>query len=104
MKLNLDASYEIFREAKETIIALYNICFCFGDCINKIVPRLNYNRRGVFMKIKRRITIVLICFMSVMFVLLCRLIQIQIIDTESFTDRKINLIEKVLRNAHNPLQ
>ncbi|TKI89562.1 penicillin-binding protein 2, partial [Bacillus cereus] len=46
------------------------------------------------MKIKRRITIVLICFMSVMFVLLCRLIQIQIIDTESFTDRKINLIEK----------
>ena len=56
------------------------------------------------MKIKRRITIVLICFMCVMFVLLCRLIQIQIIDTESFTDRKINLIEKVLRNAHNPLQ
>ena len=46
------------------------------------------------MKIKRRITIVLICFMSVMFLLLCRLIQIQIIDTESFTDRKINLIEK----------
>ena len=33
--------------------------------------------------------------------LLCRLIQIQIIDTESFTDRKINLIEKVLRNAQS---
>lgn len=46
------------------------------------------------MKIKRRITIVLICFICVMFLLLCRLIQIQIIDTESFTDRKINLIEK----------
>ncbi|TNO96449.1 penicillin-binding protein 2 [Bacillus sp. CD3-1a] len=46
------------------------------------------------MKIKRRITIVLICFICVMFILLCRLIQIQIIDTESFTDRKINLIEK----------
>ncbi|MFT4142650.1 MAG: penicillin-binding protein 2, partial [Bacillus sp. (in: firmicutes)] len=46
------------------------------------------------MKIKRRITIVLICFMGIMFLLLCRLIQIQIIDTESFTDRKINLIEK----------
>ena len=29
-----------------------------------------------------------------MFVLLCRLIQIQIIDTESFMHRKINLIEK----------
>ncbi|CAM3857436.1 penicillin-binding protein [Bacillus luti] len=46
------------------------------------------------MKIKRRITIVLICFICVMFLLLCRLIQIQIIDTESFTDRKLNLIEK----------
>lgn len=46
------------------------------------------------MKIKRRITIVLMCFICVMFILLCRLIQIQIIDTESFTDRKINLIEK----------
>ncbi len=46
------------------------------------------------MKIKRRITIVLICFICVMFILLCRLIQIQIINTESFTDRKINLIEK----------
>ncbi|KAA0762492.1 penicillin-binding protein 2 [Bacillus sp. SH5-2] len=46
------------------------------------------------MEIKRRITIVLICFICVMFLLLCRLIQIQIIDTESFTDRKINLIEK----------
>ncbi|KMP25212.1 penicillin-binding protein [Bacillus cereus] len=46
------------------------------------------------MKINRRIIIVLICFISVMFILLCRLIQIQIIDTESFTDRKINLIKK----------
>lgn len=46
------------------------------------------------MKIKRRITIVLICFICVMFILLCRLIQIQIIGTESFTSRKINLIEK----------
>ncbi|MGU3370844.1 peptidoglycan D,D-transpeptidase FtsI family protein [Bacillus mycoides] len=46
------------------------------------------------MKIKRRIIIVLICFMCVIFLLLCRLIQIQIIDTESFTDRNINLIEK----------
>ncbi|MBJ8102371.1 MULTISPECIES: peptidoglycan D,D-transpeptidase FtsI family protein [Bacillus cereus group] len=46
------------------------------------------------MKIKRRITVVLICFMSVMFLLLCRLIQIQILDTESFTDQNINLIEK----------
>ncbi|WP_433770955.1 peptidoglycan D,D-transpeptidase FtsI family protein [Bacillus wiedmannii] len=46
------------------------------------------------MKIKRRITIVLICFMGVISLLLCRLIQIQIIDTESFTGRKINLIEK----------
>ncbi|EJV59854.1 MULTISPECIES: peptidoglycan D,D-transpeptidase FtsI family protein [Bacillus] len=46
------------------------------------------------MKIKRRITIVLICFICVMFILLCRLVQIQIIDTESFTKRKINLIEK----------
>lgn len=46
------------------------------------------------MKIKRRITIVLICFIGVMFLLLCRLIQIQIIDTESFTERNINLIEK----------
>jgi len=32
--------------------------------------------------------------MSVMFLLLCRLIQIQILDTESFTDQNINLIEK----------
>lgn len=32
--------------------------------------------------------------MGVIFLLLCRLIQIQIIDTESFTDRNINLIEK----------
>ena len=56
------------------------------------------------MKIKRRIAIVLICFMGIMFLLLCRLIQIQIIDTESFTNRKINLIEKVLRNVRNPLQ
>ncbi|MDH4420556.1 penicillin-binding transpeptidase domain-containing protein [Bacillus cereus] len=46
------------------------------------------------MEIKRRITIVLICFICFMLLLLCRLIQIQIIDTESFTDRKINLIEK----------
>lgn len=46
------------------------------------------------MKMKRRIIIVLICFMGVIFLLLCRLIQIQIIDTESFTDRNINLIEK----------
>ncbi|EJQ14831.1 hypothetical protein IE3_01175 [Bacillus cereus BAG3X2-1] len=46
------------------------------------------------MKIKRRITVVLISFMSVMFLLLCRLIQIQILDTESFTDQNINLIEK----------
>ncbi|PFJ09298.1 penicillin-binding protein [Bacillus cereus] len=46
------------------------------------------------MKIKRRITIVLICFIGVMSLLFCRLIQIQIIDTESFTSRKINLIEK----------
>ncbi|MGG5739079.1 MULTISPECIES: peptidoglycan D,D-transpeptidase FtsI family protein [Bacillus cereus group] len=46
------------------------------------------------MKIKRRITVVLICFMGVMFLLLCRLIQIQILDTESFTDQNINLIEK----------
>lgn len=46
------------------------------------------------MIINRRIIIVLICFISVMFILFCRLIQIQIIDTESFTDRKINLIEK----------
>ncbi|HDR7792097.1 TPA: penicillin-binding protein 2 [Bacillus luti] len=46
------------------------------------------------MKMKRRITIVLICFMGVMFLLLCRLIQIQVIDTESFTGRNINLIEK----------
>lgn len=46
------------------------------------------------MRIKRRITIVLIVFICIMFLLLCRLIQIQIIDTESFTDRKINLIEK----------
>lgn len=57
-----------------------------------------------FMKIKRRITIVLICFICVMFILLCRLIQIQIIDTESFTDRKINLIEKVLHSGRNPLR
>ena len=56
------------------------------------------------MKIKQRITIVLMCFICVMFMLLCRLIQIQIIDTESFTDRKINLIEKVLHNGRNPLR
>ena len=37
-----------FLEKPKTIIALYNIYFCFGACINKIVPRLNYNRRGVF--------------------------------------------------------
>lgn len=46
------------------------------------------------MKIRRRITVVLICFICVMFLLLCRLLQIQIIDTESFTDRNINLIER----------
>ena len=56
------------------------------------------------MEIKRRVTIVLICFICVMFILLCRLIQIQIIDTESFADRKINLIEKVLHNGRNPLR
>lgn len=38
--------------------------------------------------------ITLLCFMCIMFVLLGRLIQIQLIATESFTDKHINLIEK----------
>lgn len=46
------------------------------------------------MKMKRRIIITLLCFTCVMLVLLGRLAQIQLIATESFTDRNINLLEK----------
>ncbi|AIK36399.1 MULTISPECIES: peptidoglycan D,D-transpeptidase FtsI family protein [Bacillus] len=46
------------------------------------------------MKIKRRIIITLLCFTCIMLLLLGRLVQIQLISTESFTDKHINLIEK----------
>ncbi|MEH7456665.1 penicillin-binding protein [Bacillus pseudomycoides] len=46
------------------------------------------------MKIKRRIMITLLCFTCMMLALLGRLAQIQLIATESFTDKHINLIEK----------
>ncbi len=46
------------------------------------------------MKMKRRIVIILLCFTCIMLLLLGRLAQIQLISTESFTDRQINLIEK----------
>ncbi|SFJ37128.1 MULTISPECIES: penicillin-binding protein 2 [unclassified Bacillus (in: firmicutes)] len=46
------------------------------------------------MKIKRRIIFILLCFMSIILLLIGRLVQIQLIATESFTDRHINLIEK----------
>ncbi|PFN06666.1 peptidoglycan D,D-transpeptidase FtsI family protein [Bacillus cereus] len=46
------------------------------------------------MKMKRRITIILLCFTCIMLLLLGRLAQIQLIATESFTKRHINLIEK----------
>ncbi|WP_459499336.1 peptidoglycan D,D-transpeptidase FtsI family protein [Bacillus sp. C1] len=46
------------------------------------------------MRMKKRIMIVLLCFTCIMLLLLVRLMQIQIIATESFTDRNINLIEK----------
>ncbi|MEY8348610.1 penicillin-binding protein 2 [Bacillus cereus] len=46
------------------------------------------------MKMKRRITITLLCFTCIMLLLLGRLAQIQLIATESFTKRHINLIEK----------
>jgi len=46
------------------------------------------------MKMKRRIAITLLCFACIMLLLLGRLAQIQLIATESFTKRHINLIEK----------
>ncbi|MBY0597151.1 peptidoglycan D,D-transpeptidase FtsI family protein [Bacillus bingmayongensis] len=46
------------------------------------------------MKMKRRIIITLLCFTCIMLLLLGRLAQIQLIATESFTNRHINLIEK----------
>ncbi|MEI4619170.1 peptidoglycan D,D-transpeptidase FtsI family protein [Bacillus cereus] len=46
------------------------------------------------MKIKKRIIIILLCFTCTMLLLLGRLAQIQLVATESFTDRHINLIEK----------
>lgn len=46
------------------------------------------------MKIKQRIIIILLCFICIMFILIGRLVQIQMIETESFTDRHINLIER----------
>ncbi|WP_242222802.1 penicillin-binding protein 2 [Bacillus cereus group sp. BfR-BA-01380] len=46
------------------------------------------------MKIRRRMIIILVCFMSIILLLIGRLMQIQLIATESFTDRHINLIEK----------
>ena len=46
------------------------------------------------MKIKRRIIITLLCFTCMMLALLGRLVQIQLIANESFTNKHINLIEK----------
>ncbi|WP_035434159.1 peptidoglycan D,D-transpeptidase FtsI family protein [Bacillus sp. UNC322MFChir4.1] len=46
------------------------------------------------MKIRRRMIIILVCFMSILLLLIGRLVQIQLIATESFTDRHINLIEQ----------
>ena len=46
------------------------------------------------MKMQQRIIIILAVFMCMMFILLGRLIQIQLVKTESFTDKHINLIEK----------
>lgn len=63
-------------------------------CIKGETPRLNYNRRGVFYENETENYNCFNLFYGCDFLLLCRLIQIQIIDTESFTDRNINLIEK----------
>lgn len=46
------------------------------------------------MKIKRRMIIILLSFMAIILLLIGRLVQIQLIATESFTNRHINLIEQ----------
>ncbi|WP_020060862.1 peptidoglycan D,D-transpeptidase FtsI family protein [Bacillus sp. 123MFChir2] len=46
------------------------------------------------MNMQQRIIIILIAFMCIICILLGRLLQIQLVETESFTDKHINLIEK----------
>ncbi|WP_077614640.1 hypothetical protein [Caenibacillus caldisaponilyticus] len=65
----------------------------FGPAGLAIAPTVN-NGDGVIAMIKRRIAVVGAALLCTAAMLIVRLAQIQLFDTESFSNEKINLIDK----------